>query len=302
MDELKYEPIDTGVKDEDLFDKQPEAQSVPMEIPKLMMSDSFLTNEQAFRLLARTPKTAVHTREAKGGGTWSYVTGTYVRKVLNYVFGWDWSFEIMNHGKEGDTVWVLGKLTVNHPTILGKQIIKMQYGRKDVMYRVLKTKGADGKIAKQKTDILLDFGNDLKAAATDALKKCAAELGIASDVYAAEEYQAIKLKSAEPKEEPKETEVGKKQRDELLAILAKEQRDSEKEVQTLARLTKNEFIAIPDTEQGIRNALLSIKLCQQKSLESPSTVETSQSSSSQTPTPTESTANESQALPLSSES
>ena len=39
---------------------------------------------------------------------------------------------------------------------------------------------------------MLDYGNDLKAAATDALKKCASELGIASDIYGSEEFKEIK--------------------------------------------------------------------------------------------------------------
>lgn len=38
---------------------------------------------------------------------------------------------------------------------------------------------------------MLDFGNDLKAASTDALKKCASLLGIASDVYGKSEYKDI---------------------------------------------------------------------------------------------------------------
>ena len=38
---------------------------------------------------------------------------------------------------------------------------------------------------------MLDYGNDLKAATTDALKKCASELGIASDIYGANEFKEI---------------------------------------------------------------------------------------------------------------
>ena len=37
----------------------------------------------------------------------------------------------------------------------------------------------------------MDLGNDLKAATTDALKKCASELGIASDIYAPNEFKSI---------------------------------------------------------------------------------------------------------------
>jgi len=86
-----------------------------------------------------------------------------------------WNFEVLEHGKEGGQVWVLGKLTIN--TNKG-EIIKTQFGRADI------------KIWKG-TKNPLDYGNDLKAAATDSLKKCASELGIASDIYGQEEFKEI---------------------------------------------------------------------------------------------------------------
>ena len=39
----------------------------------------------------------------------------------------------------------------------------------------------------------MSIGNDLKAAATDALKKCAAELGVAADIYNKQDFQAVKV-------------------------------------------------------------------------------------------------------------
>jgi spore coat polysaccharide biosynthesis protein SpsF (cytidylyltransferase family) len=56
----------------------------------------------------------------------------------------------------------------------------MQFGNKDIMYR----KG---------TEEPLSIGNDLKSAATDALKKCAAEIGIAADIYNAEEFREVQV-------------------------------------------------------------------------------------------------------------
>ena len=55
-----------------------------------------------------------------------------------------------------------------------------QFGNKDV-------------ICKRGTDIPLSIGNDLKSAATDALKKCASELGLASDIYGKLEFKEIKV-------------------------------------------------------------------------------------------------------------
>ena len=50
----------------------------------------------------------------------------------------------------------------------------MQFGRSDIKF---KNEWIDGK--KIPTKEPLDLGNDLKSATTDALKKCASEIGIA---------------------------------------------------------------------------------------------------------------------------
>jgi len=70
---------------------------------------------------------------------------------------------------------VHGKLTCRAN---GATVVKHQFGRADI-----KLRKADG--------VPLDLGNDLKAASTDALKKCASELGIASDVYGESEFKSI---------------------------------------------------------------------------------------------------------------
>lgn len=141
---------------------------------KYMLPKSWISERQVLRMVQQTPPQHVYTRPAKGGGTWSYVTGTYVEKVLNFTFGWNWDFEVMSHGKEGEQVWVLGRLTVKDDH--GHAITKTQFGRADLKF-------------KRDTKITLDFGNDLKAAATDSLKKCASLLGIASDVYGKAEFK-----------------------------------------------------------------------------------------------------------------
>ncbi|MCH7679477.1 hypothetical protein IID10_08945 [candidate division KSB1 bacterium] len=108
------------------------------------------------------------------------MTGIYVKKVLNYAFGFNWDFEVVEHGKEENHIWVLGKLTVkgfDNKTKSEGRISKMQFGRSEVKMK--------------KTGGMLDFGNDLKAACTDSLKKCASEFGIASDIYGKNEFKDI---------------------------------------------------------------------------------------------------------------
>ena len=146
----------------------------PMQEGKnLAITPTWVSSKQIMRMVQRTPKQFVYSRPAKGGGRWNYVTGAYIEKVLNFVFGFMWDFEIVEHGKEEGMVWVKGKLTVKDPK--GHTITKMQFGRADIKMK--------------KTGGMLDYGNDLKAASTDSLKKCASLLGIASDIYGSTEYK-----------------------------------------------------------------------------------------------------------------
>lgn len=145
----------------------------------ILKTNSNLTTSQIQKFFSKTPKEKIKTRPAKGGGTWDYVAGSYVTQVLNSLFGFKWSFEITTSMDEAfkvatttGTIVVQGRLKV----LIGNEwIIKEQYGRKEVAF-------------KKGTRDPLDFGNDLKAAATDAKKKCASELGLFADVYAKEDF------------------------------------------------------------------------------------------------------------------
>lgn len=159
---------------------------------KLVVQKTWLSEHQLLLMLQATPKTQVYRRKGKGGQWFDYVTGGYATKWLNFVFGWNWDFEIVEHGKEQDHVWALGKLTV-YSSDGSKKISKTQFGRSEVKYL---TKEVGGK--RVRSDSYVDYGNDLKAAATDSLKKCASLLGFASDIYSKSDYKAET--GAEPRE------------------------------------------------------------------------------------------------------
>ncbi len=163
---IRVETPPTYLKETDL--------SAEKENSKYMIMKSWISESQVLKVIQRTPPQHIYKRKGRGGQTFDYVTGTYVTKVLNFVFGWNWDFEVVSHGREGDQIWVQGKLTVK--SAKGDTIVKSQFGRADVKF----LKG---------TKTAVDFGNDLKAASTDALKKCASMLGIASDVYGKMEYK-----------------------------------------------------------------------------------------------------------------
>jgi hypothetical protein len=145
-----------------------------------------LNEKQLNLLLTHTPAQFVRQRPAKGGGEWSYVTGGYVKKVLNLLTGFRWSFHVVDKELyiEAKQVVVHGRLTLHlKDGDTDCTIIKEQFGTKDVMFR-------------KNSSQPLNLGNDFKAAATDALKKCAADLGIAADVYNAEEFKEVRVVDA----------------------------------------------------------------------------------------------------------
>lgn len=151
-----------------------------------LVENNSLNAYQLQQLLKKTPKQYVHERPAKGGGTWKYVTGGYVKKVLNMMFGWDWDFEVIDEKIIADEVIVKGKLTCRSN---GKTITKMQYGNKDIIYKT--------KLDAKGERVPLSIGNDMKAACTDALKKCAAEIGIAADIYNAMDFKEVMVDVSE---------------------------------------------------------------------------------------------------------
>ena len=141
---------------------------------KYMIPKTWVSERQVLRIIQKTPPQFVLKRKGKAGMTFDYVPGSYFKKVLNFTFGWNWDFVIKKQeilGSIGDPwsqVITLGSLTVKDDA--GHTITKEDNGKADIKY----LKG---------TKNPMDIGNDFKASATDCLKRCAAQLGIASDIY-----------------------------------------------------------------------------------------------------------------------
>lgn len=140
---------------------------------------------QLVTLVQKTPKEHIKIRPGRGGKQFKYVTTSYVQSVLNTVFGWGWSFEVKDQGLSPDksSVWVLGKLTILNPKTQEPMIIKEQFGSSD--------------IKKDRAGNELDYADDMKAAASDALKKSASLLGVCADLYADPETASEINKKAE---------------------------------------------------------------------------------------------------------
>jgi len=117
------------------------------------------------RALLEKPFEPAQIRQRKGrNGVLDYVEGHTVIARLNAALDGAWSFEITHHEIREDEVLVIGRLAADG-------ITKMAFGTS----QVTREKGG-GQV--------VSLGDDLKAAATDALKKCATFLGVGLHLYA----------------------------------------------------------------------------------------------------------------------
>jgi len=126
-----------------------------------------LNKAQLAFMTQKTPSQFIKSRPGPGGLSLSYVEVGYVISMLNQVFGYDWDFKILDQQVGKKQVWVRGELTVR---VKDHAITKGQFGGADI--KMNRSSGEPVSIA-----------DDLKAAASDSLKKCASMLSIAGDVY-----------------------------------------------------------------------------------------------------------------------
>ncbi|MBN1356903.1 hypothetical protein JXA40_11635 [bacterium] len=108
-------------------------------------------------------KDQIKQRKGSWGKTLDYIEGYTVIQRLNDAFDSDWSFTVVEHKILEDEVVVLGRLQVNG-------IVKEQFGSNQI------TRDAQ-------TGKVLCLGENLKGAATDAVKKCASLLGVGLHLY-----------------------------------------------------------------------------------------------------------------------
>ena len=102
-------------------------------------------------------------RHGTNGDVLDYIEGCAVIQRLNECFDAEWIFEIHEHHVYDDEVVVLGKLTA-------QGVAKSQFGKS----RITRAK---------KDNAVISLGDDLKAAATDCLKKCATLFGVGLHLY-----------------------------------------------------------------------------------------------------------------------
>jgi len=134
-----------------------------------------LPTEKAKLLQKRTPKMFIESRPGPYGKPLLYVETGYIIAQLNKIFGHIWTFEVVRENQAEDQVWVLGRLKV----MLAPDLVlcKEQYGSAD--------------IKRNKNGKPVSIGDDMKAASSDALKKCSSLLGLCADVYFPKLYAKV---------------------------------------------------------------------------------------------------------------
>jgi len=122
-------------------------------------------SENTARQILEQPfdQSLVRTRPASYGGSLSFVEGHEYVKRLNSALNGQWSFEITAHQITDNECIVIGKLTADG-------VVKMSFGGSDIKRR-------------KETGEIICLADDLKAAATDALKKAASLLGVGLHLY-----------------------------------------------------------------------------------------------------------------------
>lgn len=179
-----------------------EIAALKLEHSQVTRTKSIFNKDQTQLLYQKTPEKHMYTRPGKGGGTWKFPKSYFIRQKLNSLFGFDWDFEILTTlpeafaaaEKTGSCV-VQGKLTGRVVDDQGRirPVTRMQWGRSEIKW----IKGRDpDSVARSGKDELpkpMDFGNDMKAATTDCLKKCASQLGIAADIYDSDEFVELTI-------------------------------------------------------------------------------------------------------------
>ncbi len=114
-------------------------------------------------------------RRGQGGKSLSYVEGAEYIKRLNEAFVGEWSFEVLEHHIHERDVIVLGKLTAGG-------IAKTAFGGSSITFN-------------SSTGEALSLADDLKSAATDALKKASSLFGLGLHLYGGDPDQAPAQKS-----------------------------------------------------------------------------------------------------------
>ena len=135
-------------------------------------------------LEAPFPSELIKSRPGSFGQSLNYLEGHTVLGRLNEAFEGSWSFEIVSHQILEEEVLVLGKFRAEPAGV-----VKMAWGSSKITRN-------------DRTGQQVSIGDDLKAAATDALKKSATLLGVGLSLYGNQAADSDGPTSGDRREDP----------------------------------------------------------------------------------------------------
>ena len=171
----------------------------------------------------------VKQRTVDNGQVFDYLEGHMVIQRFNDVMDGHWGFEVLDFQIQRDSAeaMVLGKLTASDGTV------KCQFGS-----AILTTDPQTGKF--------IGIGDDLKAAATDALKKCATLLGVGLYLYNREGIPSRMSSQKISKNNPEQTP----QKPSAISLRAAEISDtlSPKQLELIQKLVLEKNISLEEVD------------------------------------------------------
>jgi len=187
-------------------------------------------------LTARFHKQHIRQREVGSGRdkrNVDYVQGSLVIRRLNEAFGHEWTFEVIDRIVEinESQVAVLGKLTVPMWRVIelksknlsreettiensrdlqptGNAEVSVTNSESSEYYEIVKEQWGGASIKRySSTKAIISLGDDIKAATTDSLKKCASLLGIGLHLYDRDEGSTHGVVQVSPSQEEEDGDV-----------------------------------------------------------------------------------------------
>lgn len=132
-----------------------------------------LTVAQITEIRKPTPPEEIKIETDDNGNEYKTVSGNYIKRKLNIIFGWDWDFQIIDKERYSGEVMVTGRLTIRTND---KTIIREQFGG----HKLINQTSSDSNITRS---YAINISDAFKSAATNSLKKCSSEIGMCWDIF-----------------------------------------------------------------------------------------------------------------------
>lgn len=198
------------------------------------LSGLAFTKDQIKQLSKPTPAKETETKEDEQGRKYKSVKASFMKRQMNLIFGFNYDFQIVSREFVSGEALVHGRLIIRSN---GHTVTKEQFGKCNVIFETKQN-------GNRKTSAPSNIGNSYKAAATDAFKKCASEIGLCWDIYSQE--------PEEPKKEKPETKEATEQAQKITERFEHFLKNS-KSLQEVEKVISNFYANSDETE--IRKSL-----------------------------------------------